>query len=176
MTLAPDGGYVVRADGEKELVYGVIVNHYDPFDGGSDDGLFPPSNSSAARGSSVGGASFADNGDQFPIEQRSTLAAATDDLVRQLLRTNPSLRQVQQPARVGRSEGEPVMSILLSGRSPITRRDEMVSLITRRLPDDHVVYAVFVSPSANYEALRPTFTRMMSSLQVGTAAHEGQGQ
>lgn len=174
VTIAPDGGYVVRADGEKELVYGVIVNHYDPFDGGTDGGLFPPSNTSTTRGSAVRGSSFADNSGEFPIERRSTLVAATDDLVRQLLRTNPSLRQVQQPARVGKSEGEPVMSILLTGRSPISHRDEMVSLITRRLPDDHVIYVVFVSPSASYESLRPTFTRMMSSLQVDSVAHDHQ--
>ena len=34
MTIVPEGGIVETGDGQQSIVYGVIVNHYDPFEGG----------------------------------------------------------------------------------------------------------------------------------------------
>jgi Zn-dependent protease with chaperone function len=168
VTLAPDGGYLQTANGGTDLVYGVIVNHYDPFDGGSAQGMFQ--GSSAFRARSGAEASFVDAGG--PIENRTSLARATDDLTRQLLRINPGMRLVQDSGRNGRSEGEPVISQVFSGRSPVTQQDERTTLVTRELPDDHIVYAVFVVPARDYDAVKDTFNRMMSSLRVNTAAHD----
>ena len=33
VTIAPEGGVVDAGDGQQSIVYGVIVNHYDPFEG-----------------------------------------------------------------------------------------------------------------------------------------------
>lgn len=42
----------------------------------------------------------------------------------------------------------------------------------RELPDDHVIYALFITPARDYNELRPTFDRMVSSLRVNDdAAH-----
>lgn len=168
VTIAPDGGYVQAPDGSRDLIYGVIVNHYDPFDAGAGQGMFQAPGTASLRSRS--GDSFVDTGGL--IESRSSLAQATDDLTRQLLRINPALRLVQDSSRSGNSEGEPVMSVVLAGRSPMTQQDEKVTLVTRELPDDHIVYAVFVVPARDYDAVRPTFNRMMSSLRVNTAAHD----
>jgi len=170
VTIAPDGGYMQTASGAKDLVYGVIVNHYDPFDGGSTQGMFRSQSSSLLRSHSGTGASFVDTGGL--IEDRTTLAQATDDLVRQLLRINPDLRVVQDSGREGRSEGEPVLSVVLAGRSPVTQQEEKVTLVTRELADDHIVYGVFVVPARDYDAVKGTFNQMMSSLRVNTAAHD----
>ena len=35
VTIVPEGGVVETEDGQQSIVYGVIVNHYDPFDGRS---------------------------------------------------------------------------------------------------------------------------------------------
>jgi len=170
VTIAPDGGYLQTASGTKDLVYGVIVNHYDPFDGGSTQGMFQSPSSSMLRSHSGSGTNFVDTGGL--IEARTTLAQATDDLIRQLLRINPALRLVQDSGREGKSEGEPVISVVLAGLSPVTGQEEKVTLITRELPDDHIVYGVFVVPARDYDAVKGTFNQMMSSLRVNTAAHD----
>ena len=35
VTIVPEGGIVETGDGQQSIVYGVVVNHYDPFEGGS---------------------------------------------------------------------------------------------------------------------------------------------
>jgi hypothetical protein len=35
VTIVPEGGIVETEDGQQSIVYGVVVNHYDPFEGGS---------------------------------------------------------------------------------------------------------------------------------------------
>lgn len=138
VTIAPRGGVVDTGDGQQSIVYGVIVNHYDPFE--------------ARRGD-------------------PTLQEATQDLLAQIQRTNPHLR-VSGGLRRQRVEGAPGFSAVLSGRSPVTGREERVTAFTRELADGHVVYALFIAPGDDYRVLSPTFERMMQSLSVNdSAAH-----
>jgi len=39
-------------------------------------------------------------------------------------------------------------------------------VFTREIPDDHVIYALFIAPQQDYDRLNETFNRMISSLQV----------
>lgn len=169
VTLAPDGGYVQMADGSRNLLYGVVVNHYDPFDAGSGPGAYQGRSNTLLSVRTGTGTSFVDAGGL--IQSRTPLALATDDLARQLLRVNPGLRMVHDSNRQGRSEGEPTLSVMMSGRSPVTQQDETVTLVTRELSDDHIVYGVFVVPTRDHEATAATFQRMMSSFRVNPASH-----
>jgi len=163
VTIAPEGGLVDNGGAESDLVLGVIVNHYDPFSGEDE----------------YAGDRFADprgyrgfvTGDGYDSD-RLHLARATNDLLREILRTNPNLRVVADSQRNDRINGAPALSVVLSGRSPVTRKEERVTVFTRELPDEHVIYALFIAPAGDYDDLRPTFERMISSLQVNDeAAH-----
>ena len=144
VTLAPQGGFVDAGGLERDLVYGVIVNHYDPFNATSSDRF---------RGGDTAG--------------RGNLAQATDDLLAQILRTNPNLKMVRNSERKDRIDGAPSLSMVLSGQSSVTRQEERVTVFTRELPDGHILYALFIAPALDYEGLNATFNRMISSLQAG---------
>jgi Zn-dependent protease with chaperone function len=160
VTIAPDGGFVDNGGQEKDLIYGVIVNHYDPFNEDDSD-RFPDPSGSGQGFLPVGGSSSGD---------RTQLARATNDLLSEILRMNPNLKLVPNSQRNDRINGDAALSVALSGHSPVTRQDERVTLFTRALPDEHVIYALFIAPADDYNILRPTFERMVSSLQVNDKA------
>jgi Zn-dependent protease with chaperone function len=142
VSIAPEGGVVETSNGQEALLYGVIVNHYAPFDG-------------------------ADRG-------RGSLEDATDDLVRQIIRSNSYLRAQDDSPRREEIDGAAALSVVLSGRSPITGQEERVTVFTRRLPDDHVIYALCIVPGRDYDSLSRTFTQMLRTLRVNDEAlHRG---
>jgi len=156
-TIAPEGGFVDTGASERDLVYGVVINHYDPFQNDDDtsaDGRF----------------SFLGSPGEPTGVNRTSLAAATNDLVGQIVRTNPSLKLVPDSQRTDSIDGASALSLTLSGRSRVTGTEERVTVFTRELPDDHVIYALFIAPGADYAALRATFNRMISSLRVNDDA------
>jgi len=164
VTIAPDGGYVDTGAEERNLIYGVIVNHYDTFDADTSDRFM------SNGGSGSAGNSFVDNNGR--IESRTNLAQATNDIVSQILRTNPHLKFVPNSQRTDTLSGAAALSLVLSGRSTVTRAEERVTVFTRELTDDDVIYALFIAPGEDYGELRKTFDRMIASLQVNdTAAH-----
>ena len=165
VTIAPDGGYVDAGGEERNLIYGVIVNHYDTFDADT-SGRFTHS-----RGSGSAGNSFVDNNGR--IESRTNLAQATNDIVSQILRTNPNLKFVPNSQRTDTISGASALSLVLSGRSTVTGVEERVTVFTRELTDDDVIYALFIAPGQDYDELRKTFDRMISSLEVNDAAAHG---
>jgi hypothetical protein len=136
VTIAPEGGIVEGADGNGVIVYGVIVNHYDPFDQAT----------SQRRGA-------------------TTLSTALDDIVAQVRRSNPHLRQTGQQRR-GTIDGAPGLQRVLSGNSSVTGMEERVTVFARELDDGHIIYALFVAPGRDYATLSPTFERMIGTLQV----------
>jgi len=151
VTLVPEGGVVNRNDGQQALIYGVVVNHYDAFEG------------------SIGGV-FSER--EGPVSGESRLEEATNDLVRELTRGNAHLRTVSRSTRRQRIDNARALSVVLAGRSPVTGEEERVTVFTRELPDDHVLYALFIAPGRDYDALSKTFQRMISSLRVDDrAAH-----
>src|SRR6185436_18663119 len=87
-TIAPPGGVIDGSQGQGSIVYGVIINHYDPFE---------------SNGSSAG----------------ASLSEATDDVVRQITRTNSYLRATGARRREV-VDGQQGLSVVLAGRSPST--------------------------------------------------------
>ena len=160
VSMAPDGGVVDTGNGQQAMLYGVIVNHYAPFDGDTDR--------QAGRLQR----------DYAPLEdggqQRGSLEDATDDLVRQIIRSNSYLRAQDGQARREQIDGASSFSVALSGRSPVTGQEERVTVVTRSLSDGHVLYALCIGPGNGYDGVARTFTQMLRTLNVNdSAAHRG---
>ena len=147
VTIVPPGG-VVDAGGQPNVLYGVIVNHYDPFEGSMDGRA--PARAGPARG-------------------KTTLEEATNDIVALLERSNSYLKLVNGSVRPQTIGGARAISLTLAGLSPVTRQEERVALVTRELKDGHVLYAIFIAPARDAAALAPTFQEMMASLTVNDA-------
>lgn len=150
VTIVPQGGIVQTGSGQSSVVYGVVVNHYDPFEG------------------SVNGRT----GTRGPFSGKTSLDDATNDLVAQLTQSNPYLSLVRGSARRQTIAGARAISLALSGQSPVTGQEERVTVFTRELPDGHVLYSLFIAPGADARTLSGTYDRMIASLRVNDeAAH-----
>jgi hypothetical protein len=145
VTIAPEGGIVEASDGTPVIVYGAIINHYDPFQ---------------------------QSYDRPRTTRDGDLGSAMDDLVQQVRSSNTYLRQSTAQRRTT-IDGAPALQTVLSGTSPLTGMDERVTVFARELPDGHVAYALFIAPARDYNVLARTFDQMISSLQVNdSVAHQ----
>lgn len=143
--IAPEGGFVDTGGKEPELISGVIVNHYAPIEDDSRNRL-------GTRQS----------------DDNSNLVNATNDLLNHILRTNPDMQMIEDSERHNRIDGAPSLSVVLSGQSRVTQKEERITLFTREVADDHIIYALFIAAEQDYKRLNETFNRMISSLQVDT--------
>jgi Zn-dependent protease with chaperone function len=158
VSMAPDGGVVDVGNGQQAMLYGVIVNHYEPFENETD-------RQRASRERHY--APFEDT-DRW----LGSLSDATDDLVRQLIRSNSYLSAETGSARQEPIDGGSSFSVILSGRSPVTGQEETVTVVTRGLSDGHVIYALSVVPGSRYDSMVRTFAHMLRTLNVNDdAAH-----
>jgi Zn-dependent protease with chaperone function len=157
VSMAPQGGVAERSDGQQVMVYGVIINHYAPFEG------------EESRRSQSLQRSYA------PFEDRTiprgSLEDATDDLVRTILDANPYLRTQTGSAQSEVIDGAAGFSVVLSGTSPATGMEERVTVYTRGLTDGHVIYALGISPGRDANTFDPIFRRMMRSLNVNDQSY-----
>ena len=157
VSLAPEGGVVELSNGQPNLLFGAIVNHYAPF-AGADDRW----SSSLQRNYTP----FEDRVNQ----PRSFLEDATDDLVRTLTSANNYLSVLSGSVRQEVIDGAQGYSVLMTGRSPVTGEDERAMLYTRGLPDNHVIYMICIAPARYSSTMDQTCSRMMRTLQVNDAA------
>jgi Zn-dependent protease with chaperone function len=149
VTIVPRGGFATASTGRQSISYGVIVNHYVPFEG------------------SVG-TNFTDpNGSLFG---HTSLEEATSDLIRHIMQANPHLNRVAGSERTRTLSGVSSFSVNLAGRAQATGADEQVAVVTQALPDDHVVYMLLIAPARDASALAPTFDRMVRSLRTNNSA------
>jgi hypothetical protein len=149
VTIVPRGGFETASSGRQNISYGVIVNHYVPFEGSI-------------------GTSFTDpNGSLFG---HASLEEATSDLVRHVVQGNPYLVPVAGSERSFTLSGQPAFSIELVGRAQDSSSDERVVVVTRMLSDDHVIYMLLIAPARDALALTPTFDHMVRSLRVNSSA------
>jgi len=103
---------------------------------------------------------------------RTNLAQATNDLLAQIVRSNPNLKVVPNSQRTDTISGAAALSLVLSGPSDVTRQEERITVFTRELTDDDVIYALFIAPGQDYGDLSRTFDHMIASLDVNErAAH-----
>ncbi len=156
VSFAPAGGVIERTDGQPNLLQGVIVNYYAPFEGDVDRW-----NNSLTR-------HFAPFDDR--TRRRAILEDATDDLVRQILSANPYLDAPTGSARSEVVDGARGYSVRLSGRSPVTGEVERVTVHTRALPGDQVIYMACIAPGRSANTVERACARMVQSLRVTDAA------
>lgn len=143
VTIAPRGG-VANANGSTEIAYGVIINHYDPFGNGSASNL-----------QGTGGGYYG----------QITDTQATDDLLNTIVRSSPYLRRSGSGQRISVNGGT-ALAATLRGTDPATGLDERVTVVTRQLADEHLIYMLFITPERDASRYSNVLTTMVKSLQV----------
>jgi Zn-dependent protease with chaperone function len=149
VTIVPRGGYEMASNGRQTISYGVIVNHYVPFEG------------------SVGSNFVDPNGSLFG---NTSLEEATSDLTRHILEANPSLTRVAGSERMRTVSGVQEFSVDLAGRAQELGAEERVTVVTQLLPDDHIIYMLLIAPAKDVQALAPTFDHMVRSFRANNEA------
>jgi beta-barrel assembly-enhancing protease len=146
VTFAPEGG-VGTVGGRTEVVYGAIINHYDPF--GNASGTY-------LRDSRSGSISLQD---------------ATNDVVAQIVQSSPHLKVVRGSEQQLRLDGKTALAATLRGPNRNTGVTERVTVVTRALPDGHLMYMVFVSPEQEAQQYNQVLNAMLQSINVDDAKH-----
>ena len=130
VTIAPQGG-IGSINGRTEIVYGAVINHYDPFN-------------------NVGG--------------NATLTDATNDLIAEVKRDSPYLREVG--AQRFQLSGGSALAATLRGANPATGMNERVTVVTRQLADEHLVYLLFITPDRDAQNYNGILQAMVNSMQI----------
>lgn len=95
-------------------------------------------------------------------DPRMSLREATDQLVRQILRSQPRMREIsRERARVA---GRRAITTHLRGRSPLPGEQETDWLFTVRLRDS-LFYAIFIVPESDSRIYQPAFQEMLDSVR-----------
>lgn len=136
VTFLPQGGALDAGNGRTEIVYGLIVNHYEPF------------------------------GNRRIDLSRVTVEQATDDLLQQIVRTSPHLRMQRGSGQAFRVAGGKGLGATLRGTSPVTGLAERVTVVTRQLADGHLIYMLFVTPDQDAQAYAPVIQAAVNSFRV----------
>lgn len=127
---------------QNDIVAGVIINHYDPF--GNARGL-------------VGGSSLDD---------------ATNDLLATLQQSSPYLRVASGSGQRVRMANGTALAATLRGTDPATGIAERVTVVTRQLADDHLIYMLFIMPERDASRFSSVLNAMVNSMQINeTRAH-----
>ena len=101
------------------------------------------------------------------VEQASSrsLQEATGTYVNSLLQNNPYLRQ-QSGYRRSTIDNNDALAIVLSGRSSITGRNEIVTVYTTLMRDGNLLYFITVAPQNEIGTYNSVFSTVLRSLQV----------
>jgi Zn-dependent protease with chaperone function len=107
--------------------------------------------------------------DSFQDQSATTLTQATQSLVRSLQQSNPNLKPLSSPRKT-KVNGMAARSVELTGTSPVQSNGqpqrERDWLVAVPAPQSGLVYVVFVAPENDFSQLKPTFSRMLNSLQL----------
>jgi Zn-dependent protease with chaperone function len=144
VTIAPEGA-VGNVGQSTEIVYGLMIDHYAPF-GNNGSYLQPQGNTSSLR-------------------------SATQDLLQQIQRNSPHLSMIRGSAQQFNLDGRTAMATSLRGRNPNTGIDERVTVVTRQLPDAHLIYMVFVTPEREASNYASVLNSVVQSIQINENAH-----
>jgi Zn-dependent protease with chaperone function len=145
VTIAPSGG-IGNVNGRTEVVYGAVINHYEPFGATAGRGMF----SSGGTG----------------VYTEVTLESATDDLLGQIQQTSPYLRAIRNSTQRFNISGGTALAASLRGTNPNTRIQERVTVVTRKLEDDHLIYMLFVTPEREASQYANLLNAMVRSIQI----------
>jgi Zn-dependent protease with chaperone function len=147
VTFAPQGG-IGNVGNRTEVVYGAIVNHYDPF-------------GAQQQGRSLRGTT---NGDVY--SGNISLQTATNDLVAQIRSSSPHLAAIRNSTQQFSLDGGNALAQSLRGTNPNTGISERLTVVTRQLADGHLLYLLFVTPDRDAQAYAPLMQAMVNSMRV----------
>jgi len=100
-------------------------------------------------------------------ERRAYLEGAAEEVIGQVLEANPYLSAERGSGRMERIDRADAYSGVLSGRSPVTQKEERVIVFTRPTSAGRVLTVLFIAPEEDYRSLGELFERMVLSLRVG---------
>jgi hypothetical protein len=99
----------------------------------------------------------------------ASLEEATRDLAKALQQSNPGL-QIAGTTRVIRAGGVEGRALDLTGNSPVERNGQPLPehnwLVTFPRTEGGLLYLIFTAPENDFAQLRPTYQKMLESLQV----------
>jgi beta-barrel assembly-enhancing protease len=90
------------------------------------------------------------------------LRRGTDDLVRQLIASNPGMKAVS--SRSGRVGGQPALLVTLNSQSPWAGEMEVDSLVTVERPEG-LFYLVLIAPQSAQRQVQSAFDAMIRSIR-----------
>jgi hypothetical protein len=143
VTMAPTGG-MGDANGNSDIIYGAVINHYNPF------GNIDASN---LRGMASSGGSV-------------SLEDATNDLLTEIQRNSPYLQFADNSGQRVRMAGGSALAATLRGTDPATGLNERVTVVTRQLADDHLIYLLFITPEKDASRYSKVLNAMVNSMQI----------
>jgi Zn-dependent protease with chaperone function len=178
------GGVAVRLSrsslgiGDRMVVYqgqGFSVNYpagWQKGEGKDGSVVFVPPNGAGSAGIAYG-ALIDTVRPQNGVSDEASLARATTALAQQLSQQNGGMEQVGQMTSLNIG-GQAANALELRGRSPVVEGGAALPerdwLVTVARPDGDLSYMVFVSPEADFAALKPVFSAMAQSFLADSSA------
>ncbi len=98
-------------------------------------------------------------------EQTTSLQGATQQYVSELLQGNPYLRQQSRFTRATVS-GRTGLTTTLVGRSPVTGRNEQVTIVTTMVRSGDLLYLAFIVPQDESRYYQNAFNTILRSIQL----------
>lgn len=97
----------------------------------------------------------------------SGIEDATNDLLATLQQSSPYLRPLGSGQRV-RMAGGTALAATLGGTDPATGIAERVTVVTRQLADEHLIYMLFIMPEREASRYNSVLNAMVNSMQINT--------
>ena len=101
----------------------------------------------------------------FSQAQSKNLNQATQAYVNGILQANEYLQQSSNYSRVNFA-GRQGIATVLSGRSPVTNRNEVTTVYTTQVRNGSMLYIVTVAPQDEAGSYNNAFSRMLNSLRI----------
>ena len=96
----------------------------------------------------------------------ASIESATNDLLGALRQSSPYLQVVSGSAGRFRLAGGTAAGAVLRGVDPQTGIDERVTVVTRQLADEHLLYMLFITPERDAANYRDLLNAMVGSMQI----------
>jgi Zn-dependent protease with chaperone function len=149
VTIAPPGG-IGTANGQQVVLYGAMVGHYDTV-GTQQQGLrLRPMSSSTST--------------------RVSLDDATSELLTAIQQSSPHLQLVNNSGQRITMGNANAIAVAMRGVDPVTNVRERVTLVTRQLADNHLIYVLFIVPEKDAATYNAVLNQMVASMQINERA------
>ena len=159
--IAPSGGFQMLRGGSFEMAY---PENWKVLKGQSSVVIAPEAgvgDNAIAYGVVLSG---------YTPQQPQSVEQTTQQVLRALTQSNPGMRAVGAKTNMN-VNGLPATVVNLIGQSPLSSQDgqavpERDVLLTLQRRDGSVLWMLFIAPEPHFNALEPTFQKMIQSLRV----------